>query len=213
MKLGNIIGFYAFPKRHVIQFSPVRTGSTIIYNLLRECLPNKTITKTHTYSRYFGHLPLVATTRHPLDCISSMLQVKNAKPDPETLESTVVRFNANGASDLLLIKGERQLLLLRYEEFVDDYNPVFSSFESYFHIQIPVEKRAELTRKYSIESAMKIASSHDSFTSWDPVTKIHGQHISKFGGRPYSYKEYFTDDQIQHLKSRCKDYMAAFGYD
>ncbi|HTJ78609.1 MAG TPA: hypothetical protein VL357_06395 [Rariglobus sp.] len=213
MKLSNILSFYAFPKRHVIQFSPVRTGSTIIYNLLRECLPDKTVTKAHTYCRHFGHLPLVATTRHPLDCISSMIQVKNAQPDDETIRSTVERFYANGGTDLIRIKNERKILLLRYEEFVDDYEPVFSSFEAYFGISISSDKRADLTAKYNIESTKKIAASQDGFATWDPVTKIHGQHISKFGGRPFAYKKYFTDPQIDLLKSLCEDYMSTFDYD
>ncbi|MFA6288629.1 MAG: hypothetical protein WC661_14690 [Opitutaceae bacterium] len=212
MKLSNILSFYAFSRRHVIQFSPVRTGSTIIYNLLRECLPEKTVTKAHTYCRHFGHLPLVATTRHPLDCISSMLLVRNEEPTEETLRRTVTRFNANGGVDLIRIKNERKILLLRYEKFVNDYEPVFTGFESYFDIVVPPAKRAELTGKYNIESTMKIAASQGGFNAWDPVTKIHGNHISKFGGSASHYKEHFNAPQIELLKSLCRDYMDAFGY-
>ena len=212
MKISNIIRFYASPKRHVIQFSPVRTGSTLVYNLLRECLPDKTVTKVHTYSCHFSHLPIVATTRHPFDCIASIIQINKEAPDEKTIRAAVANYHANGGRDLLRIKNHRKLLLLRYEEFVDDYEPIFAGLESLFGLSIGPERRNELTQKYNIESARKIAAGQGEFAKWDPVTLLHGQHISKFGGRPSYHKDYFTETHLQLLRSLCQDDLTALDY-
>jgi hypothetical protein len=212
MKISQWVGYYLRPKRHVIQFSPVRTGSTVIYNLLRECLPGKTVTKTHTYSPHFSHLPVVATTRHPFDCISSMLQVRSEEPNEKNIRSTVARFNANGGHDLIRIKNKKPILLLKYEDFVHNYESVFTSFEKFFAITISAQQRAELTHKYSLEKAREIAAAQKQWGKWDPVTKIHGNHISKFGGQPSYYKEYFTAHQIDLLKHLFTDYLREFNY-
>ncbi len=212
MKLKNIILVHLFPNRHVIQFSPIRTGSTLVYNILRECLPDKKITKAHTYCRHFSRLKVVATMRHPFDSIASILQTQNQAPSEEHIRAAVTVYKRNGGSDLIKVKNNTNVMLLKYEEFVNNFEPIFSGVERLFNLNIPAEKRSELTKKYSIEGARKITAIYGNTGKWDPVTQLHGRHISKFEGRPSYHKDFFTDDQRQTLHELLKEELLALNY-
>ena len=51
--------------------TPPRTGSTVLYNILRAVLPNATVTKGHTISK--GHTMQLTPLRHPLDSLVSLM--------------------------------------------------------------------------------------------------------------------------------------------
>jgi len=141
-----------------------------------------------------------------------MLQVLSHEPNEKNIRSTVACFKDNGGYDLIQVKNEGNLLLLRYENFVNNYETVFTSFETFFGITISGPQRAELTEKYNLEKAREHAASQGEWSKWDPVTQIHGHHISKFAGRPNYYKEYFTAQQIDLLKNLLGDYLREFHY-
>lgn len=213
MKLSNILRYQLNRKRYIIQLSPVRTGSTLIYNLLRESLPHKKLVKQHTYSSLFGHLPIVVTVRHPFDAVASICRVNEFGVSDETLPQAFKSFSDNGAADVVRIKDKPNVLVLYYHKFINDYEYVFSEFERFFSIRISPELRASLTEKYSLKSARKIAESKGSFGQWDPVTMIHGEHISDNADRHGYASELFSESQLAYLSEYCADFMTAFGYD
>ena len=57
----------------LVQFSPPRSGSTLVYNIMREIFPHKKIFKVHTFRAMCNEMPVVVTYRHPLDCIASSI--------------------------------------------------------------------------------------------------------------------------------------------
>lgn len=213
MKLACILRYHFRPKKYVIQFSPVRTGSTLIYNLLREILPGKTVVKVHTYSSHYRNVALVATYRHPLDCIASLIQVAGKKPDDDEVLKAADTYDKNGGNDILILKKHPHHLIFRYEIFVDDLTSVYDSIERYFDVIIKPNLREQLSHKYSIDEASKIAAKQESFTAWDPATKLHGNHISRFRGRPAYYNEFFSLKQIALLKSRYTKHLKTFGFE
>ena len=64
----------------IIQCSPIRSGSTIVYNFLRELFPSAQVVKKHSYHPDFSSFPIVTTYRHPLDCIASSIQRYGREP-------------------------------------------------------------------------------------------------------------------------------------
>lgn len=212
MKLSNILRYHLLPGSQVIQFSPVRTGSTLVYNILRECLPDKTIDKSHTYSKHYSKLPIVATLRHPMDCIASILQVEEKEMTEENIRWAVDMFTRQGGADSAKLKGHRKLLLLRYEEFYANYEGVFDQFETFFGIEIPRARRDSISARHGLEQARQTASQYSNFSGHDPLTKIHGKHISAFGGRPFYHQECFTQKQLELLAPLCAGLMQSFGY-
>ncbi len=213
MKLNNILRYRLTPWQNIIQFSPVRSGSTLVYNLLRECFPGKVIDKSHTYSKHYLHLPIVATVRNPLDCIASLLLVEQSKLDETNLRWAVNELTRLGGADFARLATHRRCLYLRYEEFFENYDLIFDAFEGFFGISIPVARRAEITSRYNLESAEAIAARQGTFAKSDKVTKIHGNHISANRGRPLYHQEFFTREQLDLLKPMCKNLLSTFGYD
>lgn len=212
MKLSNILRDHLLPGRQIIQFSSVRTGSTLVYNILRECLPGKTIDKSHTYSSHYEKLPIVATVRHPMDCIASILQVEEKEMTEANLRWAVDMFTREGGADIEKLKHHSKLLLLRYEEFYANNEGMFDAFEKFFGIEIPRGRRDSISSRHGLEQARQTASQYANFSGHDPVTKIHGNHISAFGGRPFYHQEFFNKEQLYMLNSLCGDLMKSFGY-
>lgn len=212
MKITNILRYYLTPGKQVIQLSPVRTGSTLIYNILRESFPGKVIDKAHTYSRHYKHLPIVATVRNPLDCVASILLSKEKPINDANLRWAVDELTQQGGSDITELSNHQSCLFLRYEDFVSNYEAVFDAFERFFEATIPADRRAIITANNNLDRAMAIASSQRNFTNWDEVTKIHGKHISVFQGRPLYHQEVFTQPQLDLLRPLCANLAATFGY-
>lgn len=212
MKLSNILRYHLLPGRQIIQFSPVRTGSTLVYNILRECLPGKTIDKSHTYSKHYEKLPIIATVRHPMDSVASLLQVAEREATGENFRWAVDMLTREGGADIEKLKNHPKLLLLRYEEFYANYEGMFDALEKFFCIEIPRWQRDSISSRHGLEQARRTASQFSSFSKHDPVTKIHGNHISAFGGRPFYHQEFFNEEQLRRLAPLCADLMKSFGY-
>ena len=211
MKIHDLIGTIIIPGRYIIQFSPIRTGSTLIYNVIRECLPDKRIKKAHTFDKCFERLAVVSTIRHPLDCIASVLRVKSAQADDKSIDQAVADFDTSGVNDLIKITELPNTLIFKYESFTKDLNPVFDSLESKFQIEISYETRERIVRTYSVQEMAKTSRALGEFSNWDPVTKVHGNHISATLGEPGLHKEVFTQDQIEKLKGHYRGIMKRFG--
>lgn len=196
----------------ILQFSPPRSGSTLIYNILREIFPEKEITKQHTYRHIISRYPVVVSYRHPLDCIASSIQRYGLSPTNEVIEQQIIEFEENGISDILKIKNKKNVLMLRYEDFFDNFNNIYDSIDQFFDIKISCEMREDMTSRYQIQNIEKIVSSKNTFSEYDTMTHWHGNHISKYKGKPYYYQEFFTKDQIKFLKDVYSKYLSEFKY-
>lgn len=198
----------------LVQFSPPRSGSTLVYNVMRELFPGKKIFKVHTFRSMCNELPVVITYRHPLDCIASSIIRYKKEPTAEEIERQIKIFNEQGFKDLVRIKDYHNVLMLKYEEYVHDFEYIFDHFEKFFKIKISPEKRQEITDKYKIENVEKMIKGKggDSFSDIDKKTQLHGNHISKYKGASNYYEEFFSPAQIKLLKETYQDVLENFGY-
>ncbi|MEJ2701034.1 MAG: hypothetical protein P8Z79_01185 [Sedimentisphaerales bacterium] len=199
-------------KNIIVQFGPPRSGSTVIYNILREVFPKKTIKKRHRYSPKDSIWPIVVSYRHPLDCIASRIQCCNQSPTDEVLEEQIISFDESGIWDVLKIRNQANVLMLRYEDFVYDYNLIYDQIERHFRISISQEKRNAITSRYQIKAVEKLIGDKTSFDEYDPVTQLHGKHISKYKGKPYYYQTFFSAEQIEYLKTVYELYLNELNY-
>ena len=110
--------------RSIIQFSPLRSGSTLVASLLRQVFPGITVRKLHsigTISRklhlYFWNSPVVSTCRYPLDIVASEMRVFDMKPTAKEIEGACQHVERRGILELKTILNRRNVLLLKYEEF------------------------------------------------------------------------------------------------
>lgn len=198
----------------LVQFSPPRSGSTLVYNIMREIYPTKKIFKVHTLRAMCNELSVVVTYRHPLDCIASSIIRYKREPNQEELERQIKIFDEQGFKNLINIKDKSNFLMLKYEKYVDDYNYIYDRLEIFFNITIDKKKRESITSKYNIKSVEKmISESGDSFSDCDKKTKLHGNHISKYKGASNYYEDFFSIEQIKFLKDYYSDILDTFDYD
>lgn len=203
-KLGN--------SRHILQFSLPRSGSTLVYNLLRELFPRRYIEKCHTLDRRNLESTIVATYRNPVDIVASLVLVKGDTFNDDLIREQAVLLHQQGLWDLLSIRDRPNLLLLRYEDFVDDFSVLFDSIESRFGIEIQSARRAVLTHQYSRESVQSQTRQHGDFSHYDRTTLFHGRHISRFNGAPDFSAHVFTPAQWERVACYFSLFMEEMGY-
>lgn len=191
----------------VIQFSPVRTGSTLIYNFLREILVGTMDSKQDLHLEKLHSLSpdlllsrnkqrIVSTIRHPFDSILSLGTLEPSR----TLESLLELYLEQGAKSFVLLMEtkSRNHLVLRYEDFYDKYEVVFAALESFFKFALTGEVRQRLTHKYQRSAVRSLMAVYPDFSGYDPKTHFHGQHISMTDGRS-TYRHRLTLAQRMQL--------------
>lgn len=196
----------------IIQFSAPRSGSTLVFNILKDLFPESVIRKQHNLNNKDLNFPIIATCRHPLDSIASSIQRYQLTPTNEVIEQQISEFEENGLSDLSSIAYLDNVLLLRYEEFVDDFETIFLGVEKFFNVTISLEKRNEIIAKYQITNVEKAIENMSSFEEYDKINHWHGKHISIYKGQPFYYRKYFQADQITYLKNVYKEFLLEFKY-
>ena len=194
----------------IIQFSPPRSGSTLVYNLLKNIFPCRKILKTHTLPTTFFKIPIIVTYRHPLDCIASSMQRFGEKPTDTTIQKHIELFKNNGINDVINIKNKKNVLLLKYEDFVDDFNFIYDNLEAFFSIDIKSEKRFELNNKFEIGKVEETIKNKKIFDDYDPLTHWHGNHISKYRGGVFYYNEFFNRAQIENISNAFSGFLTTF---
>jgi hypothetical protein len=197
--------------KNIIQFSPIRSGSTLVYNILREF---SNVRKTHNMSVKNGQL-YVITYRHPYNCIISSLLRNEKKINLLNIKSEISEYLKNGGKDLLkndLLK--KNILLLQYEEFFDNYEVIYNKLEKFLNINIDENKKIELSKKYNITNVKKITNKYKTFKEYDKTTHLHGKHISEYDGQT-DYKKILSENDIYVLKENksLNEIIKKFNYE
>tara|TARA_Y100000389_G_scaffold154931_1_gene155524 strand:+ start:4565 stop:5176 length:612 start_codon:yes stop_codon:yes gene_type:complete len=197
--------------KNIIQFSPIRSGSTLVYNILREF---SNVIKTHNMSVKNGQL-YVITYRHPYNCIISSLLRNERKINSSNIKSEISEYLKNGGKDLLkndLLK--KNILLLQYEEFFNNYEVIYNKLEKFLNINIDENKKIELSKKYHITNVKKITNKYKKFKEYDKTTHLHGKHISEYNGQT-DYKKILSENDIYMLKENknLNEIIKKFNYE
>jgi hypothetical protein len=164
------------------------------------------------YTSPVSRSPIVCSIRHPLDAIASSIQRFDEKPTPEVFRHHLQMFESQGMWDVLRLRNSRGALILKYERFAHDYEYLLDSLADFFSINIPVETRRAFAREYSIATLKKRSEEIGTFSGYDSASKVHGKHISKYGGASGYYQDYFEPDQISEAYAKFKPIFDAFEY-
>lgn len=212
----------------IIQFSPPRTGSTLLFNILKflfeneqylqstsiglvESLPQNVI-KTHDLlGTYPNNAFFFVTIRHPIPSILSIFRVLNSPLNDKTirthLQNYIRRLNE---IDRLIRKG-KNVVVLRYEEFSVDMNYIFQAIEKGLSLEIH-EQDKELMRTYlSKENVQNYIQQFQSFNEYDG-THFHGNHITDDMNYPSENEKYIRNQLIKLLRKHRK-VLKKWGYD
>lgn len=201
----------------IVQFGPPRTGSTLLWNILRTVCLSQNVEKSHSLSVFqksiFCKSQIVVSIRNPIDSISSSIQRFETTPTIEIIENQLDMFEQNGIWDVISIKNRPKVLILKYEKFAHDWTYMFSELERFLELTIKEETKEACIAEYNIDSVEKKARSLGAFANYDKVNHIHGKHISKFRGAVGYGKNYLNKQMIDRIYERFEIFFKEFGYD
>jgi hypothetical protein len=211
----NIIKKY-FINPPIIQFSPPRTGSTLLWNILRHAVPQRRVLKTHSlkakYLKEYNNVKIIISVRDPVDSISSSIQRYGQVPTDDLVVDHIKRFERYGILQVMEVKDYSNVTILRYEDFAFDWAYLFESLENSLGCVINQDVQRFCVSNYRLERVAQKAKALGDFGNIDSKDQIHGKHISKFRGRVGYGRDYLSPEQIDLINKSLRPYSEAFGY-
>jgi hypothetical protein len=182
------------------QFSPIRTGSTLVWNFLRQTYSDEVLKEHRLYPNLGSWI--VTTIRHPYNAIISAILRLERPIDEESLTYCTNEFLVNGGLDILRLNLESpRVIVLKYEEFVDDYSYIVKKLNEKMGEGWSSKPLDKVLEELSVDNMLKIQNQHENFYTWDSQTQIHGNHISKYRGKT-NWEEILTEEQVQFLQEQ-----------
>lgn len=230
----------------VYNYSIMRSGSTLLKQLMSEIFDYEKILYFYKLPRFIlfkppeiNKNPIIMTYRDFRDVVLSTRRMRLSmhgitKEESFTLLPTKREIllltereilpQINGFEAVCSNFGN-QTLLLKYEDFYDNYDHVFDQFEMFFNspvyseilrhhgheseFKIDSETRKKLKLKFSFENNFKKTKVHQNFRSWDKNTKsglsLHGDHMNsgileEWKSLPSNLSSYLTEILHPQLK-------------
>lgn len=192
--------------KRIIQYSPVRSGSTLLYNILKMLFVDSVVYKAHHMEdpdkNNISHI--MTTFRHPYDCVISLTQINTTDPTFEDYKKNVSIYLKAGGNNLFdnfqKVLTHKKFVWFKYEDFVDDFDYIFDKIQRGCDIEISDEKKQEISEKLNIEKVNKYIQRFKDFSEYDRNNHFHGKHISKDKGAVNRYRKYLTEDQIKEIR-------------
>lgn len=188
----------------IIQFSPIRSGSTLVYNYLLELKKNPI--KDHRYHNNSNNY-YVITIRHPYNAIiSSILRTDDKSINTETIKTHINEYLNNGGNDIINnYFNKSNCCVLKYENFYINHNIILNQFEIFFNERYSDELRDKLKTNLDINNVKKqiINQGFTKFNEFNKKTHLHGKHISDFNGAT-DYNKLLNEEELILLKKNKK---------
>ena len=215
----------------IFQISPIRTGTTLIWNMLQKIFLQTKVYKANQLDDYVrksldedSNIKVVSTVRDPRDTLCSYMIIwyelwnENNIINKKRLDESIdfLRGYSGGFDDFIELCNTNDNLVLRYELFWDDYDYIFNEFEKFFNINIDNKMRIKLENECNVKAHKKIADKFDTFfpieNNVDLETLIHGKHISGTNGRPNQWKNIIPEEHQEFVTDKFKDILSIFDY-
>mgnify|MGYP006293134553 CR=1 FL=1 len=203
-------------KGRITQFSPPRTGSTLVWNALKVAFPDRRIRKKHRLrrkerSRLFPQ-SLVCTVRAPHEAVASSCLRASDTPDDESIRQAV-KIVGNAFEDLAAVHKYPNVLLLRYEAFYTHHPHIFEQLEEFFRLQLEPELKERFYEQFALDKVREKSMALGAFSRMDASDEIHGRHVSKYGGEPGTAGKVFNAAQLNFIHTELQPMYSEFGYD
>ncbi len=195
----------------LLQYSPGRSGSTLLYQVLTQLGVN--VHKTHECHYLDGKV--VISYRHPCDIYCSFFRISRDLNGDDDLRA-VMRQAMNPTVWWSMLRGMRYVrkgfwrlqkyldsdmdtCLLRYALFKDNYDYLFDRLESFLQFPIDRATRDRIETKTSFAKNKAVSSAYDSFKEFDQKTLLHGKHLgSGAAGQWYYVCPYWMRRLLMH---------------
>lgn len=155
--------------REVIGCGVPRSGSTLVWQVLKICLPDYRVTKLHPCSQAISDTGqyIVGSIRNPYDIIASRFRARVANDNSDGAQEHVAGTLKGLREDLHMTRAnfdelkrlrkrfKGRIVVLRYEDFVGYFSAIFGPVSELLKIAIPHELRARAKREHSWDANLK----------------------------------------------------------
>lgn len=201
----------------IISYGPQRSGTALLWNILKECFPDRIIIKTHNYYDFMDNHIVIGVYRDIRDAALSRWRVMCLDSDIIPKQMTVTDFydiKKNVDRDIEVLEQFMQLkncYFIKYETFVDDFDKLFDFLEQVFKTTFFVSRRIDIKYRYSLNSVKTMLSNmnNQSFKTYDSKTHFHAKHIS---GSEGGYKRHMKPDLIKFMNKKYRNILIKLGY-
>ena len=160
-----------------------RSGSTLVWQIFREVLKQDFV-RIHPAAKDWepsGDDVIVMTVRDPRDVANSLFRVRISRGGEDVggetgLDIVLNRTRRYFIAAKKLLSKPFPIFVLRYEDFLDNYNCVYRTIEVVSGTVVPEEVRRRTNVKYSL-TANRIRASRLSNFNEIGEDGIHGDHI------------------------------------
>ncbi|MHA1345004.1 MAG: hypothetical protein ACTSO3_01255 [Candidatus Heimdallarchaeaceae archaeon] len=191
-----------------------RSGSTLIWQILQSIFPRQKIIKTHPYDWDADGSWVFASIRDPRDIAASLLRVRLSREgkkrnlEGKDIRQELKRMELNFEKLRKLIIGPH--VILRYEEFYQNYDIIYDSICKTFNITIPTKIRLQLNSKFSLKNNKGRADNLKNFYDVDEW-HVHGDHIGHI--HPGYWKEFIPSWGMHYINKVCLPICKEWNYD
>ena len=198
-----------------------RSGGTLVYNIVREVLPDYSI-KPQKHSFFKDSEKAIVIFRDFRDSVISSWRVEQGEFDESEnkveakyrwLISSIIGIKRQVFENLNRFRGEWKkdyCLFLRYENFFDDYEYIYSRLEKFLNIDISKDQQKILNTKYSRSQVKKRVRKFDDFSEYD-IDHFHGLHI--YSGIPGTWEELLQAKDHEKLTYSLYQELCEWGYE
>lgn len=177
-------------KQVVIGKGAMRSGNTVLrlilgktfneYSCFEDYEYRWSVSNTHGYENITHLNPyLITTWRDPRDVLCSLVRIEKKEWTDERYVTGAVQSTLNMFNEIRKIEDENpNKLILKYENWHDDFDHLFNILEQTFKGTITNEIRSEIKSKFSKSSIKEYQSQFRNFTQYHPDTHIHGDHVN-----------------------------------
>jgi len=169
----------------IIQYGFPGSGSTLIYQILKYLFDN--VKKKHSFIKYKEDIKIVATVRDFRDCLCTELKRKDLTINERNIKKSIDYFK-KGLYHFIPLNlnlkewsNKRNILWLKYEDFFNNFDYIFTQLEDFFDIKISDEQRNHIISNYSLSTNKKRSKNFQNFSQYDVKSQIHGNHITSNG--------------------------------
>jgi hypothetical protein len=173
------------------------------------------VNKTHHTKMLDKNGIYIFTVRNPVDACASLYRVQcsgTGRIAPVDVLDGFVKEQKRSARFLKKLTAKKaDIIVLKYEEFVSDFDAIFTALERKFCITIDDQDKCFLKEALSRENVNKNIAKFDSFAQHDEYSLFRGKHIDQ-GEFSKELKERIQVE-IKNRLSKYSDLFRTWGYD
>lgn len=214
------------PSKKVVVFSAPRSGSSLVYNVLRFLFEDDSQLLAHHYvisqdrvvlkTHRFADLDMIEeqdvfyvfTLRHPREASISNFRICPREITDNkgfALELAERQRRYLFFSEAMEAEG-RNICRLKYEDFNGCFDALFDFIERHFDISIASEDKELMRKGYSKENIYACVQGFEDFSGYFPISGFHGRHVDLGDYTPPADFLYWLDVYLEEMKPVFRKY-------